>query len=185
MPGVKDIFPYSCTRVHLHGKTLPVAATIFEHVKTSIGSEPSSGNELSRRERRKLEVRNRILEASIALFEKQGIEQTRVLEICERADIAHKTFFNHFASRGQLLRELAEHALDQLVSEIEDASKQPCCTRERIHYFFEQLALRLEDRGPMHRELLWEIVRVAHDPGSEEEQARKATATPAVEQGPG
>ncbi len=128
---------------------------------------------LNRRERRKLEVRNRILEASTELFEAQGIEETTVLEICERADVAHKTFFNHFVSRGQLLQEIAQHALDQLLSEIEETCDQPTSTRERIHHFFGQLAQRVEERGPMHRELLWEMVRVAHEPGKEQEQARK------------
>ncbi len=53
-------------------------------------------SDLSRRERRKLEVRNRILEASTTLFEAKGLEATTVVEICERADVAHKIFFNHF-----------------------------------------------------------------------------------------
>ena len=131
-------------------------------------------NPQSRRERRKLEVRNRILEASVGLFEMQGIESTTVAEISERADVADKTFFNHFPSKRHLLREIASRGIDQLVLGIEEARKQPGATADRIRYFFERVAEHADEAGPMQRELLTEIVRAAHDEGSNEpEQARR------------
>ena len=136
-------------------------------------SDQRPAAETSRRERRKQEVRNRILEASIALFDARGIEATTVVEICERADVAHKTFFNHFPSKGHLLRLIAEHSLGQLLTDIEEARKQPLPTRQRISHFFETLAGNADAAGPMHRELLSEIVQAAHDSGNESEQARK------------
>ncbi|MBW2386569.1 MAG: helix-turn-helix transcriptional regulator [Deltaproteobacteria bacterium] len=76
--------------------------------------------DLGRRERRKLEVRNRILEAGSQLFESQGIDATRVQEVCALADVAHKTFFNHFPSKRHLLREIAQAGVDQLLLDIEE-----------------------------------------------------------------
>ena len=38
-----------------------------------------------RRERRKLEVRTRIIDAALALFDQRGFDDTKVSEICERA----------------------------------------------------------------------------------------------------
>ena len=67
--------------------------------------------DLGRRERRKLEVRARILEASVSLFQQQGIAATTVVEICGLADVAEKTFFNHFQSKGELLREIARDGM--------------------------------------------------------------------------
>ena len=131
------------------------------------------GGELSRRERRKLEVRNRILEASVELIEANGVEATKVVEICERADVAHKTFFNHFASKQHLLSEIAQHRLNELLANIEQARKQPTSTRGRIQHFFENLARNVDAAGPMHRELTNEIVRIIHEAGNEPEQARK------------
>ena len=64
-------------------------------------------HDLSRRERRKLEVRGRILKAAGDLFTQHGFQATKVAEICEQADIAQKTFFNHFPSKQHLLREIA------------------------------------------------------------------------------
>jgi len=131
------------------------------------------GGEISRRERRKLEVRNRILEASIELIEAHGAEATRVVEICERADVAHKTFFNHFVSKQQLLQEIAQHVLNELLEDIEQARKQPTSTRGRILHFFEKLARNVDESGPMCRELVNEIVRIIHEAGAEPEEARK------------
>jgi len=130
------------------------------------------GLQPSRRERRKQEVRSRILEASVALFDAQGIEATTVVEICEKADVAHKTFFNHFSSKPQLLRLIAEYALGRLLVGIEEARKQPLSSRDRIRHFFETMAENAEEAGPMHRELLGEIVHAAHESGTESEQAR-------------
>jgi AcrR family transcriptional regulator len=132
--------------------------------------------DLTRRERRKQEVRDRILEASMKLFEQRGIEATKVVEICERADVAHKTFFNHFQSKRELLREIARFGLDQLLADIAEAHRQPLSSSGRIHYFFERIASNAAAAGPMHRELLTEIVRVAHEQGTEPEQARKLQA---------
>jgi AcrR family transcriptional regulator len=132
--------------------------------------------DLGRRERRKLEVRNRILEASFSLFEQKGIEATKVLEICERADVARKTFFNYFPSKRHLLREIAHASLFQLLLDLEEVRKHSGSSEDRILFFFEKLADNADEAGPMHRELLTEFVHVAHESGTEHEQARKLHA---------
>ncbi|MBW2230308.1 MAG: TetR/AcrR family transcriptional regulator [Deltaproteobacteria bacterium] len=129
--------------------------------------------DLGRRERRKLEVRNRILEAGSQLFESQGIDATRVQEVCALADVAHKTFFNHFPSKRHLLREIAQAGVDQLLLDIEEVRKAPVSSRERIRLFFERIADNADAAGPMRRELLTEMVHVSHESGAESEQARQ------------
>jgi AcrR family transcriptional regulator len=134
--------------------------------------QPSEAPALTRRERRKLEVRGRILEASRALFETQGIEATTVVGICERADVAEKTFFNHFSAKKQLLQSFAVDGLNQLLAWIESAGKGPGSFGAKLERFFTQLVDEVEHRGPMHRELLAEIVTVAHEARDESRQAR-------------
>ena len=134
---------------------------------------PSDPVELTRRERRKLEVHGRILEASVELFQQQGIERTTVGEICERADVAQKTFFNHFQSKRELLREIARYSVDQLLADIEEARKQGESSAARIERFFAGVALHASEAGPMQRELLSEIVHIGHEAGDEREQARR------------
>jgi len=128
---------------------------------------------MGRRERRKLELRNRILEIASELFAQDGVEATRVQEICARADIVEKTFFNHFPSKRHLMREVAQAGVAQLLEDIEAVRKRPVSSAERIRLFFEQIADNAEQAGPMQRELLTEMVHVAHETGAEHEQARQ------------
>jgi AcrR family transcriptional regulator len=133
-------------------------------------------SQLTRRERRKLEVRNRIVEAAVELFDLRGVGGTTVAAICEKADIAHKTFFNHFPAKQDLLREIASIHLGSLLENLEETRKRPGTTRERIHFFFRLIADNSEAAGPMHRELITEVVHVAHEIGAEPEQARQLHA---------
>ena len=130
----------------------------------------------SRRERRKHELRERILEAASALFELKGISATTVAEICERADVAQKTFFNHFESKPQLQRERAGEGLERMCVDLEEIRKQHDNTADRLAAFFRQIADNAEAAGPMHREVLTEIIHVAQDTSSEPEQARRLHA---------
>jgi AcrR family transcriptional regulator len=132
--------------------------------------------ELDRRARRKLELRGRMLEAAVALFDERGVHATKVADICARADVAQKTFFNHFASKGQLLRALAEEASKQLLAEIEAARKEGKTTRERLARFFGGVAERAAQVSPTHRELLTEIIHAIHESGTEPDQARRLHA---------
>lgn len=143
-----------------------------ESVTQALPTAAGALRDLTRRERRKLEVRRRILDAAEALFDARGVTATRVAQICERADVAEKTFFNHFASKQDLLRELAAGALGRLLVDIEQTRKRPGTTRERLIAFFGSIADHAEEAGPMHRELLTEIIHVAHEARTEREQVR-------------
>ncbi len=129
--------------------------------------------ELSRRERRKFEVRTRILESAMALFDERGFTATTVAQIAERADVAQKTLFNHFDSKQELLRHIAENSLAEAVTHIQEVTEVPGTTRERIAILFRRIADDTEEAGPMRRELLTEIIHTAQRVGSEAEQSLK------------
>lgn len=133
----------------------------------------SAHPEPDRRARRRQEVRRRIVEAAIALFDEQGFAETRITTICERADVANKTFFNHFPTKADLLREIAQGALLHFLSTIEEARRAAGGTRERLHALFGQIADDALAAGPMHRELLVEIIHVAHESRTDRDQARR------------
>ena len=111
-----------------------------------------------RRERRKLEVRKRIVDAAIELFDQRGFEATKVSEICERADVVNKTFFNHFPTKQHLLREIAEAQISILFDDIRLARELDGGTRARLAWFFERIANNIDAAGPMRRELVTEII---------------------------
>ncbi len=133
--------------------------------------------ELSRRERRKLEMRARILETARELFSEQGFQETRVADVAERADIAQKTFFNHFPTKLDLLREIAHAGIERLMFEIEDIRKAEIGTPERIHRFFDTVAAHITEAGPRNRELLVELVHlISGDAAERSEQVRRLHA---------
>jgi AcrR family transcriptional regulator len=137
-------------------------------------SEPKASEpDLSRRERRKLEVRARIVAAGLELFRERGVAGAKVAEICERADVAHKTFFNHFPSKQDLVRQIAQHAIGELLVDIETARKQGANTRDRLARFFHGMAQRGLEAGPMFREVVSELVHVVHASGSRSDEARR------------
>ena len=72
-----------------------------------------TGIELSRRERKKEETRERIFKAACKLFRDKGFEQTTVDEIAEKADVAKGTFFNYFPRKEAVLGYLSEIWLEE------------------------------------------------------------------------
>ena len=70
----------------------------MESVNTSTPAAP-----LGRREKRKQEIRSRIEDAAYLLFQRQGIDDTSVEQICVEADVARRTFYGHFTNKHALL----------------------------------------------------------------------------------
>jgi len=93
---------------------------------------------VNRFERRKLEVREKILAAAFELFLAKGVAATTIEEICERADVANRTFFNHFATRQDMIR------------------AQPI--PERIIAVFDDIATALVGSGDTYREMIGEML---------------------------
>src|ERR1041385_3722644 len=76
--------------------------------------------EQSRRLRRKAEIHQKIYEAAIALFRNQGFESTTVQEICDVADTAKQTFFNHFPGKDHILAEYHRRLVNDILQEISE-----------------------------------------------------------------
>jgi AcrR family transcriptional regulator len=61
-----------------------------------------------RRERRRLEIRDRLYTAAIDLIVERGFDATTMDEIAERADVARATAFNYFPQKIAFLHEWGE-----------------------------------------------------------------------------
>jgi AcrR family transcriptional regulator len=94
---------------------------------------------LSRRERKKLETRQGLLEAALALFHEKGYEATTVEEITEQADVAKGTFFNYFPSKEALLDELAVWRVEQLRAALDVTEGAPASPVSRIKLLLQLL----------------------------------------------
>jgi len=111
---------------------------------------------VNRHQRRKLEVREKILTAAFDLFLRKGVAATTIEEICERADIANRTFFNHFATRQDMIRALAERRLVNLHDVVFDRGDQP--VPARLAGVFDDIATALVGSGDTYRELIGEML---------------------------
>jgi AcrR family transcriptional regulator len=111
---------------------------------------------VNRTERRKLEVREKILTAAFDLFLRKGIAASTIEEICERADVANRTFFNHFTTRQDMIRALSQRRLENLHDEVFDRADQPIPAR--LIGVFDDIATALVGTGDTYRELIREML---------------------------
>lgn len=113
----------------------------------------------SRRDRRKQETRDRIREAAVGLFASQGYDATKVAEICEEADVARQTFFNHFPTKRDLIIELFDIGLAFQTALVDSACERGATTRERLRLWFEGSVAAAVDAGPFARDLVAHVVQ--------------------------
>lgn len=95
---------------------------------------------LSRRERKKLETRERIFQAAVSLFMEKGFENTSVDEIAEAADVAKGTFFNHFPKKESLLGYLGERRLRTVREIVERNINESLTAEEKVRVIMAALA---------------------------------------------
>jgi AcrR family transcriptional regulator len=110
---------------------------------------------ISRRERRKREVQDRIIEASIELFTEQDCEDVTVEQICERADVSRKTFYNYYLSKQYLIYALSESIVFDEAQRIADSAREHSeDTVERIRYLLDQMNIILRNFAALERTLM-------------------------------
>jgi AcrR family transcriptional regulator len=88
----------------------------------SAGPAPGSATQVAlapqRRERKKRQTRDALVQAALALFIAKGYEQTAVREITDAVDVSERTFFRYFASKEDLALTFAKDHTDALVREL-------------------------------------------------------------------
>ena len=99
---------------------------------------------VSRIERRKTEFRDRITDAALKLFAENGVAETSLASIIKEADIAHKTFFNHFPTKDHLLQHVVSSNTRNAYSFFRDAFKRHSDPKKQLEYCFMSIAKALE-----------------------------------------
>lgn len=125
-------------------------------------SPRSAGAPPRRVDRRVQEFRARVLEAAASLFAEQGVEATKIDEICELADVAKRTLCNHFPTKADIVQALSREAVLRLVSWIDDARDSGRSNRERLRLLFDRLRADMVEVSPFHRESVGAFFHVAH-----------------------
>jgi AcrR family transcriptional regulator len=109
----------------------------------------------NRIERRKSEFRDKITASALRLFEENGVAETSIASIIKEADIAHKTFFNHFPSKDHLLQHIVSSHSRYAYTFFRDALKRSDDPKKRLEYCLVSIAKALEPINPQrYRDLL-------------------------------
>jgi AcrR family transcriptional regulator len=110
---------------------------------------------LGRREKRKLETRERIEQAAYNLFKRQGIEAVSIEQICSVADVARRTFYGHYPNKQALLQSLSRSRVwftaDDMVSKL---MAQHSDTASRVHAMIDYMEENLAGYGEVDRALI-------------------------------
>ena len=121
---------------------------------TSTQTQPSAP---TRRQRRRLEIELRLLDASQSLFIEKGYDETTVAEIAETADVAYGTFFNYFPAKSDLLAAMGEREVAELSEQLSTLSRLPGRIDQALTLLFDGFAKRLQAASPRERALAAKI----------------------------
>ncbi|WP_211768367.1 TetR/AcrR family transcriptional regulator [Kutzneria sp. CA-103260] len=97
-------------------------------------------NELGRRERRRLEIRDRLYTAAIELIVERGFEAATMDEIAERADVARATAFNHYPQKAAFLYEWGQRRRERVAEVMAAEQAEQLSAGERLRRYLGVLA---------------------------------------------
>src|SRR4029077_11413058 len=128
---------------------------------------PMPDLDLSRRERKKEETKERIFGAAFTLFKQRGVEETTIDEICEKADVAKGTFFNYFPHKEAVFGYLAEDWFAQAEAEPAAILARQGRVGPQLIAMFSELAAFYEEEPALARYVLQEWMQNQHSDNDE------------------
>jgi AcrR family transcriptional regulator len=96
---------------------------------------------LGRRERRKLEARERLLAATRQLIADQGPADLKIADIAKAADVGFGTFYNHFESKDAIVAEVLAQVLAGAASMIGSFALEFADPAETASFSFRRFVL--------------------------------------------
>ena len=99
--------------------------------KTIVINIREVGN-MSLREKKKIETRNKIFEVAGRLFKEKGFENTTVDEITREAGIGKGTFFNYYPTKEALLVDFVKEKEELVFDLVKDELRKNIHVRQRI-----------------------------------------------------
>ena len=122
------------------------------------GRPEAGGAPLSRRERKKAEVRRRLYETAMEMFEGQGFAGTTIEQITERVDVSPATFFNYFPSKEAVLGDYHRAQHELLLEQAQILEREVDGVRERFLKLSGWYEDRAESEGRIFRVLIQEFL---------------------------
>jgi AcrR family transcriptional regulator len=113
----------------------------------------SSAPRVNRRERRRIETRERIYRAALEIFARRGYLDTTVEDITEAADVGKGTFFNYFPTKEHVLATYG----DERVAAIERSLQNVRTAKQSVRAALKELATDLAGQSAESPDLLRSI----------------------------
>lgn len=110
----------------------------------------------SRFERKKADTKQKIFSTAVELFLKQGYDNTTIEQIAEQADVAKRTFFNHFPTKEAVLGYLGAYRLAMAGVMLEQELSRVHSAREKIITVLRIFANENEQHKEITRLIVWE-----------------------------
>ncbi len=111
----------------------------------------------NRFERRRIRNREALLKAAVELFQSRGVRATKLEDICDRADVAPRTFFNHFETREHLYRAILVERAKGMAAMLDVRAEAPEPFDENLRTFLAAIAGWLAAH-PAYREMVREML---------------------------
>ncbi len=116
-----------------------------------------------RQTRRRTATRRKLIDAAKALFARQGVDNTRIQEITDEADVGFGSFYNHFENKQAIVEAVLVEVLSGQAATIEVVTQEledPAEVIAAAHRYF----VRLARTDP---EWAWLLIRfdLSHDIG--------------------
>lgn len=110
-----------------HVRLLATMKTQQSNSGSHNGSAPAG-----RRERKRLETREKLFEAALRLFATKGFAATTIEDITEAADVGKGTFFNYFPTKEHLLRYFGERQVTRIETWLEGTRHSDKSTKSHL-----------------------------------------------------
>ena len=127
------------------------------------------------------DLRERVLDASVALIEEGGLADFSLREVARRAGVSHQAPYHHFPDREVILAAICKRGFDMLAARITDARSQGGSSADR----FERAAIAYVDFAcahPAHFRMMFrpDVVTPSKYASLEESAARAFEQLPAM-----
>ncbi len=114
--------------------------------------------EMGRRERRRLETREKLYRTAMELFANRGFLETTTEDITEAAEVGQGTFFNYFPTKAHVLVVLSEKQMEKVAAALQEAEAGETSIREVFHRFIHKIVEDLVGSPSLTRSLLTTFV---------------------------
>lgn len=131
---------------------------------------------VDRRQRRKAETRERLLEAASRLFAERGFEATRPQDIAREADVAIGTFYLHFADRREAFEAFTARAATELMERAHTRAPDDGNFEARLRCTLESLLDYMDEKPGVVRAAFADEAVIGSAPGAHAESLRERLA---------